>query len=154
MTYGDGTTATAGLGCPSVEVCPETPSYTSGGIAAVSISNRKFLSSISYKQGGVLLEKLDFYSSLNSFPYAYGGKKLDKITLFRGTGGAMSGLIDYRFSYSGATNRLTLTNFQETQYNNTSVSKQPYLFTYSPNIPIHQGGLQPYCAQCVQRAYA
>ncbi|MCB9082607.1 MAG: hypothetical protein H6555_12950 [Lewinellaceae bacterium] len=130
ISYGDGTTASAGNGCPNMDVCPTTPSYSNGGIASITINNRKYLQQISYKVGGVVVEQVELVSSANPYPYAYGGKKLDAVRIKRGVGGATA-LKEFAFTYDGSTNRLTLKSVQEKQYQGAGLAKEPYRFTYN-----------------------
>ncbi|MDX2072150.1 MAG: DUF6443 domain-containing protein [Haliscomenobacter sp.] len=113
-----------------------TPNVQKGGFTNQTyILNRKFLSKIYYRlrdpnsASTVTTETVEFQSSTNSFPHAYGGKKLDKVTIKKGENG-VTGLMEWKFTYSGSTNRLTLTTLQQCAAG-TTTCEEPYSFEYN-----------------------
>ena len=103
---------------------------STGGENDIEVYNRRYLKSATYKLSGKTLEKVEFSVSNNTAPYGSDSKKLDSITVKKGP--YLNRFSNYKFTYDGSTNRLTLKEFQEFGVDNQT-SKPPYLFTYNDN---------------------
>ena len=131
MTYGDGTYV-----CISAQPCGSS-TFTSlnAGVAPsqTTILYRQFLKKVTYKLNATRVEEVELVLSTNTTTYGYNSKKLDVVRIKKGP--LNTPLIDFNFTQSNSTNRLTLSQIQEKEYTASGtggLAKNPYVFSYDP----------------------
>lgn len=126
------------IGSPNC--CGTTSNSTFGLTSTTSISNRKFLTSITYQLNNAILEKVTFESqylsildNTNCLAEGATDKQLNRIRCFKGDQGTVN-ILNYDLAYDYcATQRLLLKSVEEKSADGQTC-KEPYLFDYNEQL--------------------